>query len=445
MVPRQFRRLVLLSAGLVLLQSGVAAAEPQQPFDAAALIAAARNTQRATRMKLQVLGDAFTCPDARFVSYRRSDFEPQFVDHWYVASQLWADVALQAAVAPAGASEVRIDPPTDWDADDARCYMEKTDVFLDRQWDYAGGGFFPRSNATGTSVEAEVRFGDDNALTGLMLVDLAQNTVDPLRRQQYLHAARQQADFLMASGLWDSTFGGGFWWNTTHGASAEGKPAQTNALATLFFGRLYEATADEAYRSWMLRTLVWLDTILYDPAKHLYRWSASYQDLSKKTGAFIAERFVNYDQSIAIQAQVLAARVDGDANRLPRAVSLGEAVQSSFWVPERGYLLDSAGAQMYVSYGAWTSLGHVALYDATGDARWLEWARANLEALSGEPRSTDGGFGTQVFRCTGVLAQYCPPGETGWLVDHIRDGAAQAWVQQLQIALALRASPTDIR
>jgi hypothetical protein len=29
----------------------------------------------------------------------------------------------------------------------------------------------------------------------------------------------------------------------------------------------------------MLRTLPWMDTILYDPAKHLYRWSASYQDI----------------------------------------------------------------------------------------------------------------------------------------------------------------------
>ncbi|HEY2593998.1 MAG TPA: hypothetical protein VGK33_08880 [Chloroflexota bacterium] len=45
----------------------------------------------------------------------------------------------------------------------------------------------------------------------------------------------------------------------------------------------------------------------------------------------------------------------------------------------------------------------------------------------------------------GVLAQYCPPGQAGWIIDHIRDGAAQAWVQQLHVAPALRAedSRTD--
>jgi hypothetical protein len=110
-----------------------------EPPDASALIAAARTTQRATRARLQVLGDAFVCADARFVSYRRSDFEPQFVDHWYVASQLWADVALQAAILPGPETQPALDPPEDWDADEARCYTEKTHLFLDRQWDYAGG------------------------------------------------------------------------------------------------------------------------------------------------------------------------------------------------------------------------------------------------------------------------------------------------------------------
>jgi hypothetical protein len=107
-------------------------------------------------------------------------------------------------------------------------------------------------------------------------------------------------------------------------------------------------------------------------------------------------------------------------------------------VPQYGYKLDADGAQIYVSYGAWTSLGHLALYDATNDERWLVWARDNLEALSGEIRATDGGFGTQLLHCVGNLAQYCPPGETGWIVDRIRDGAAQAWMQQLQVGLALR-------
>ena len=378
-----------------------------------------------------MLGDAFVCQDARFVSYRRSDFEPEISDHWYVASQLWADVAL--------AQLLNTLSPPDWDPITARCYLEKTDTFLDRQWDYAGGGgYFPRSNPTGTSVESTVRFVDDNALTGLVLLDLVQITDDPARKQQYLHATRRQAELLMTGSVWDSQFGGGFWWNTTRGASAEGKPAQSNALAALFFGRLYRATGDEQYRDWALRTLLWLDTILYDPAAHLYRWSVAYQDVDARRGAEVHQRFANYDQSIAIQAQLVGMQLDGDRNRLARAIAVGEALQTRFWVPERGYRLNADLDQIYTSYGAWSSLGHLALYDATGDERWLDWPRANLVALDGWLREPDGGYGVQTFRCAGHLAQYCQAGQTGWIVDHIRDGAAQAWAQHLQAQLASR-------
>src|SRR5207253_3173875 len=66
------------------------------------------------------------------------------------------------------------------------------------------------------------------------------------------HAAQREADFLLleSTGLWDTTFGGGFWWNTGRGDSVEGKPAQTNALAALFFARLSAATNDAPYREW---------------------------------------------------------------------------------------------------------------------------------------------------------------------------------------------------
>src|SRR5688500_5796067 len=158
-----------------------------------------------------------------------------------------------------------------------------------------------------------------------MLLDLLKVTSEPSKRQQYLHAARRQADFLIKSGLWDETFGGGFWWNTTRGSTLEGKPPQTNALAALFFGRLYQATDDPEYRSWMQRTLLWLDTILFDPSARLYRWSARYQDLVAKSGATVGRELINYDQSIAIEAQLVAAEIDGDPSRLPRALAVGEA------------------------------------------------------------------------------------------------------------------------
>ncbi|MBV9545784.1 MAG: hypothetical protein JOY61_15545, partial [Chloroflexi bacterium] len=231
---------------LVILWPAHAVAQTGTGTDEVQLrVGAATATQAATRARLGVLGDAFSCAEARFAAYRRSTSEPSVTDQWYVASQLWSD-ALLLGVSP---------QPSGWDPVDARCYLDKGFVFLDRLWDYSGAGYFARSNPVGTSVEDSPRYGDDNALSGLALLDAAISTTDPRAAQQYTHAARREADFLLQSNLWDETFGGGFWWNTGLGNSAEGKPAQTNALAALFFARLYAATGEASYRDWSQRTL----------------------------------------------------------------------------------------------------------------------------------------------------------------------------------------------
>lgn len=386
----------------------------------------ASSVQAATRAKLAVLGDAFTCPDARFISYRRSDAEPEIVDQWYVASQLWADALLLE------------DPPPGVDVEDSRCYLDKGFIFLDRLWDYTSAGYFPRSNPVGTSVEAGPRFTDDNLVAGLALLETARMTSDPLAKQRYIHAAQREADFLLGSGLWDNTFGGGFWWNTGRGDTEEGKPAQTNALAALFFGRLYDATGDATYRDWSLRSLLWLDTILWDPGRQLYRWSVAYADVPHHTGATIHPRYFNYDQGIAIEAQLEAMQLDGDQNRLARAQAIGHAIQSAFWSEALGgYNLEAGVEQVYASYAAWTSLGHLALYAADGDPAWLEMAQQNASALSEHLGEADGGYAYRAYRCVDRVAKGCESGPPTIVVDHTRDTSAQAWVQHLLTALTL--------
>jgi len=400
-------------------------------------LSAAEAIQAATRARLGVLGDAFTCPEARFASFRRSDSEPQFADQWYVASQLWADaLLLRVVTASAPATQPGL---LAWDPQDTQCYIEKGFVFLDRLWDYSSAGYFPRADPVGGKVSTGVRFTDDNLVAGLALLESARTTSDPYAVQRYIHAARREADFLVVegSGVWDTTFGGGFWWNTGRGDSLEGKPAQTNALAALFFASLYAATGDGSYRDWALRSLVWLDTILYDPSRQLYRWSASFHDLEHRTGADINSRYFNYDQGIAIQAQLAAMALDGDQNRLARARDTGRAIQATFWAPALGgYNLEAGVDQVLTNYGAWTSLGHLALFDVDGDVGWLELARGNVQALESKLREPDDGYAYRVYRCVDRLAKGCESGSVPQVVDHTRDTSAQAWVQHLQAALA---------
>ena len=432
-------RIVRLGLALLVCLSAAADGAPvsaAQPMgeEAVARLSAAVGIQGATRARLGVLGDAFSCPDARFVSFRRSDAEPEFVDQWYVASQLWADAMM--LVGSGEPTSAQADIPG-WDPSDTRCYIDKGFVFLDRLWDYTSAGYFPRANPVGTNVESKVRFTDDNLIAGLALLDTARTTTDPLAVRRYIHAAQREADFLQGSGLWDTTFGGGFWWNTGRGDSEEGKPAQTNALASLFFARLYDATGDAGYRDWALRSLVWLDTILYEPARNLYRWSVAFEDIPHRTGAVTHTRYFNYDQGIAIEAQLEAIQLDGDASRLARAEGIGHATHDAFWSPDLGgYKLEAGIDQVYTSYGAWTSLGHLALFAQDSDQAWLDLVRSNTTALEARLRDADNGFALRSYRCVDRVAKGCESGQASVVVDHTRDTAAQAWVQHLQTALA---------
>ena len=71
-------------------------------------------------------------------------------------------------------------------------------------------------------------------------------------------------------------------------------------------------------------------------------------------------------------------------------------------------------------------------------------ARSHADALDGMFRRQDGGYGFRHFRCATPIERSrpgCEGGEAVWVVDQTRDGAAQAWMQHLQAALARRLAP----
>ncbi len=439
-----------------------------------ARLRAALATQRATQARLRVLGDAPSCELARLVAYRRSDAEPDVADLWYLGSQLWADATLlrplrardpaqagnsahtaqEAGPEPGGGQEqsgpgtggagiALLDPAQ---ATETRCHVEKSVAFLDRFWDAEQGGYFARAHLTGAGVEHAMvehgpRYADDNALVGLALLAAAESLAMTADRRAAAQRARlgaqRVADFLIAGGLWDATFGGGFWWNTDRGTSPEGKPAQANALSALLFGRLALATGEERYRAWMRRTLDWLDALLYDSAEQLYRWSIAYAQPARRQGALRSDRYFNYDQAIAIEAQLLAAQLDGDAGRRPRALAIGQAVHGKFWGQTRGgYNLEAGVEQVFTAYAAWTSLGHLALFDAEGDPRWFAMALENADALVASLGEPDGGYAYRHTLAGTHATRGLRRGAGRWGVDRTRDTSAHAWMQHLHTALA---------
>ena len=368
-------------------------------------LAFARATQRFTFERLGYLGGAPDCERAPFLSYRCRDVEPEWSDQWYNATQLGADAALLA-----------IDPTF------GRCTIDKCAAFMAR-FRQPDGGYLARGRPDGSLVLRPDRYSDDNAHTGLMLLDAHEVTED----RRYRAAAERIADFLLGPALLDDTFGGGLWWNTHRGNSPEGKPAISQGLAIQLLARLFGATGRAELRTAALELDGWTDRNLFDPTGGLYRWSVSYADCAARRGRVVAERFFGYDQGIMIEAKLALHRhVAADPGYVLRAQEVAGQLEASFWHPgEGGFNLESGCEQVYAVYAAWLTPSLLALYPLDGDRRWLELARRNVDALNGYLRAPDGGY----YR----LAR-AQDGE--WWVDRTRDTVANAAMQRAQALLA---------
>jgi uncharacterized protein YyaL (SSP411 family) len=321
-----------------------------------------------------------------------------------------------------------------------RCWAIRGFTFLDRFWDTSQptGGFFPGADLAGEYFNVEEKYADDNSLAGLVWMEAAQRAPDPLERELMLGRARATADFLMHSGIWDETFGGGFWWNATRGATIEGKPAQTNGLAAEFFLALYATTHEPTYRDWALKTLAWLDRKLYDPAAQLYRWSVRFEDPETRQGEVVANRYFNYDQGILIEANLLAYRLLGrDRRYYERAWSLGRRTDAVFWDHALGgYDLEAGIPQVIPVYSAWLTQSHLLLYQQDGDPFWLERASANVDALNqGAWDTAHGGYYHRYYTCRDTIAPGCASG-AAQSFDPDKHSVDQAWMQRVQALLA---------
>jgi hypothetical protein len=411
-------------ACVLLLQAVPVRAEPPTGSPAAAgTLSRALETRAYTESRFLYLGGSADCLSAPFVSYAHSEDYPWLSDEWYNASQIRADMALA--------------PPDD---PLARCWVLRGFTFLDRLWDQAdpSGGFFPRSDISGERVTREDKYADDNSLTGIAWMEAAERAPNRLEREMFLGRARATAAYLMYGGLWDETFGGGFWWNSRRGAVSEGKPAQTNGLAAEFFLRLYALTGEPLYRAWGLRVLDWLDSRLWDPHAELYRWSVHHTDLATQTGEVVAHRFFNYDQGILIEANLLAYRHLGREQRyLERAQVLGHRLHAAFADPARGgYNLEAGVPQVYTVYSAWLTPSLLALYELDRDPHWLHRATANVESLNAALWDPEhGGYFQRHYACRNPAAYGCEWGES-WAIGPEKSVLDQAWMQRAQALLA---------
>jgi hypothetical protein len=109
----------------------------------------------------------------------------------------------------------------------------------------------------------------------------------------------------------------------------------------------------------------------------------------------------------------------------------------AFWSDELGgYNLEAGVPQVFTSYGAWTSLGHLALYEAEGDEQWLRHAQVNADAMAARLRAPDGSYAVRSYVCRDRSVRGCESEQTRTARDPTIDTAAQAWAQHLEARLA---------
>src|SRR5690348_7801217 len=226
-------------------------------------------------------------------SYKANNTLPTTAYEWYNASQIYAD----AAMVQYGDSRYN-------------SYMNNTYAWMNNMWDNQSsiGGYFAQANVDGSGAAGD-KYVDDNALTGNVYLDcyyIATGTT----QTNYLNSAEAIANWLMYSGLWDNTYGGGFWWNT----QKQVKPTQSNALALQLFLRLYQITGQTFYKDWANSIKNWLESEMFDNTTGLYIWQVT--SSGKQNVNF------TYDNAIMLEVDLLYYQILGTTSYFTKAQNL---------------------------------------------------------------------------------------------------------------------------
>lgn len=317
---------------------------------------------------------------------------------WYNGSQIYADAAMISV-----------------EGDQTYApYMNATYTWMNDIWDInsATGGYYASANVDGSNAGGG-QYVDDNSLVGLAYLD-AYAASTGSQQLSYLYSAEAIANWLMQSGMWDSTFGGGFWWSTDKTL----KPTQSNGLAMQLFLRLYKITGASYYLSWAQSIDTWLEANMYNSTNGLYNWEIE-SDGTLETTEF------TYDNAIMIEAFVLYSQIVGDTTYLTKAETLATNLNTVLYIPATGvYQFNTGDARVNPTWSGWASEAMIRLYQADNNAQWLTYAKSNIDFMNTHMLNPN----------TGAYYQYCNVDGTG--VNSDIEAVDQAWMQRIQTLYA---------
>jgi uncharacterized protein YyaL (SSP411 family) len=314
---------------------------------------------------------------------------------WYNASQLYADAEMLSL---GDASYLQ--------------YMNNTFTWLQKLEDKAdtSGGYFAAAGLDGSGGSG-LKYVDDNSLTGVAYL-AAYDVTSGTTQTNYLNAAKACADWLIYSGQWDNTFGGGFLWNTDKTV----KPTQSNAIALQLFVRLYKITGQSIYHDWAVQINTWLNTKMKS-TNGLYIWQI------EANGTVDTQNFT-YDNAIMIEADLLYGDAMNDNTYLTKAQALGNALIKTMWDTNHNvFIFNTSDLRVNGCYSGWASQAMVKLYEADNNVSWLTYAKGNIDQINAVLRNSS--FGYYQYAGLDGAGRYTNLEE----VD-------QAWMQRVQALLS---------
>ena len=316
---------------------------------------------------------------------------------WYNASQLYADAAMVANGDQSYAAS-----------------MNNTFNWLQNLWDKKDpdGGFFAAANLNGSGAAGD-KYVDDNSLTGITFL-AAYDVTSGTTQTQYLTAAENCANWLINSGLWDSNFGGGFWWSTQKTV----KPTQSNGVALQLFLRLYQITGKAVYHDWAVQVNNWLNSKMYDSGTGLYFWQI------ESNGNADMQKFT-YDNAIMVEADLLWAKAMNDNTYTAKAEALGNAmIKTLYNQTYNAFIFNSSDIRLNACYCGWASQSFIRLYEADGNTTWLTYAKATIDKIN------------VVLKNPANNGYYQYAGLDGAGKYSNQEGVDQAWMQRVQVLLS---------
>jgi len=321
---------------------------------------------------------------------------------WYNGSQIYADSAMILY------GDSRFVP-----------YMTNSYVWMANLWDStnANGGYYAAANIDGTGRSGD-QYVDDNALIGNVYLDCYAVTTGTTKTN-FLNSAKSVANWLMYSGEWDTTFGGGFWWNNHKTL----KPTEANGLAMQLFLRLYQITGQSYYQSWADSVRSWLESQMFNTTNGLYVWQIVTNGTSSGDKSYVV---FTYDNAIMMEADLLYYQVMGTNSYKSKAESIATNLNQVLWNNTYGsYYFNSADGRVNPTWCGWASQSLIKLYQVDGNSTWLNYAQSNINYMNIHLLDTniDGYY------------PFCNMDGSGLQTSPL-EGVDQAWMERIQALLS---------